>query len=64
MEKKIITQSEFTSLFNEWLKSQTMPDFKETIDRKKWWIGKIIEFDKLTKDEYDVIDQERTDFLL
>lgn len=56
MEKKIITPTEKTTLFNEWLKTQTMPEYKELKERQKWWVNKAIEFDKITAEKYDIID--------
>ena len=56
MNKKIITQSERTAKFNEWLITQSMPPFKNKVDRQKWWIGKVIEYDKLLySDGWDII---------
>ena len=54
MAKKIITQAEQTTRFNEWLTAQKMPHFDEVVDRQRWWVNKVIEFDKLTANEYDV----------
>lgn len=54
MEKKIITQAEQTTRFNEWLRTQEMPEFEEPLDRQRWWVNKVIEFDKITAKEYDV----------
>ena len=64
MEKKIITQTELTNKLNEWLKTQPMPEYETNLERQKWWISKVIEFDKLTKDEYDIVDQEKENLLL
>ena len=54
MEKKVITQAEQTTRFNEWILTQEMPDFEEKIERQRWWVKKVMEFDKLTAQEYDV----------
>ena len=54
MEKKVITPAERTNLFNEWLLTQDMPEYKELIDRQRWWVNKVVEFDKMTADEYVV----------
>lgn len=54
MEKKIITQAEQTTRFNEWLATQEIPEFKEIIERQRWWVKKVMEFDKITAEEYDV----------
>lgn len=54
MEKKTITQAEQTTRFNEWIRTQKMPKFDETIERQRWWVNKVIEFDKMTAKEYDV----------
>jgi len=54
MEKKTITQAEQTTRFNEWIRTQNMPEFDEVIERQRWWVHKVIEFDKITAEEYDV----------
>ena len=54
MEKKTITQAEQTTRFNEWLRTHEMPEFEETIDRQRWWVNKVVEFDKITYQEYEV----------
>ena len=54
MEKKVITPAERTTMFNEWLKTQNMPDFEETVDRQRWWVNKVVEFDRMNTLEYDV----------
>ena len=54
MEKKTITQAEQTTRFNEWIRTQEMPEFDEVIERQRWWVHKVIEFDKITAQEYDV----------
>lgn len=56
MAKKTITQTERTAMFNEWLKTQHMPEYEEVKERQRWWVNKVVEFDKLTAQEYDVID--------
>ena len=53
-KKKVITQAEQTTRFNEWLKTQKMPEFDEVIERQRWWVYKVIEFDKITSQEYNV----------
>lgn len=58
MEKKLITESERTTLFNEWLKTQPMPNFSTIEERKKWWVYKVIEFDKLTHQQFDIIESQ------
>lgn len=57
MEKKTITRAEKTNMFNEWLLTQEMPNFKETVDRRRWWVNKVVEFDKMNTQEYDVCDE-------
>lgn len=57
MEKKMITRAEKTNMFNEWLLTQEMPNFKETVDRRRWWVNKVVEFDKMNTQEYDVCDE-------
>ena len=54
MEKKTITQAEQTTRFNEWILTQEMPNYEEKIERQRWWVKKVMEFDKLTAQEYDV----------
>lgn len=54
MEKKVITPAERSTMFNEWLKTQSMPDFKETVERQRWWVNKVVEFDRMTAQEYDI----------
>ena len=53
--KKVITETEKSTLFNEWLKEQSMPDFKTKEERQRWWVDKVIEFDQLTKDDHDIV---------
>jgi len=55
MAKKIITQAERTKMFNEWLQTQSMPDFDELIERQRWWVNKVIEYDKLLDQDYDIV---------
>lgn len=55
MAKKIITQAERTTLFNEWLVTQSMPDLKTKEDRQRWWINKVIEHDKMISEDYDIV---------
>lgn len=55
MTKKIITQSERTTLFNEWLKDQPMPKLNELVERQRWWVNKVLEHDKLIHQEYDIV---------
>lgn len=54
MEKKIITEAERTTMFNEWLATQPMPELKTLEERQRWWINKVIAFDKSLQD-YDVV---------
>jgi len=54
MEKKVITQAEQTTRFNKWLKTQEMLEYKELEERQRWWVNKVMEFDKMTAKEYDV----------
>ena len=54
MDKKMITRAEKTNMFNEWLLTQEMPNFKETVDRQRWWVNKVVEFDRMNTLEYDV----------
>ena len=54
MEKKVITPSERTTRFNKWLLTQDMPKFEELTDRQRWWVNKVVEFDKITADKYDI----------
>ncbi len=56
MEKKIITQAERTTMFNEWLATQYMPEFNSDEERKRWWIYKVIAFDKMTASEFDIVE--------
>lgn len=53
MEKKVITQTEKTTRFNEWLKTQPMPNFEQKVDRQRWWCNKVVEFDKLIDKDYE-----------
>ncbi len=55
MEKKIITQAERTKMFNEWLSNQPMPELATKEERQRWWINKVIEFDKITSDDFDIV---------
>lgn len=55
MAKKIITQAERTTMFNEWLANQPMPKLETKEDRQRWWVNKVIEHDKLTQEEYDIV---------
>jgi hypothetical protein len=54
-KKPTITQAEKTTRFNEWLKTQPMPKCKEVEDRQRWWVGKVIEFDGLIEEEYNIV---------
>lgn len=54
MEKKLITPTEKTTMFNEWLKTQEMPDYEQQLERQRWWVNKVLEFDKMTAQEYDI----------
>ncbi len=55
MEKKIITQAERTTMFNEWLATQPMPELNSKEDRQRWWVNKVIEHDKMVSSEYDIV---------
>ena len=61
MEKKIITQAQRTTLFNEWLSNQSTPRFESTIDRQRWWVQKCIEHDRIICNEYDIVPDLYTD---
>ncbi len=54
MEKRTITQAEQTIRFNEWLQTQPIPKLETKEERQRWWVNKVIEFDKITAEEYDV----------
>ena len=55
MEKKIISEAERTTMFNQWLATQEMPAYNSLKERQQWWIRKVIEFDKSFLKDYDVI---------
>ena len=55
MGKKIITQAERTTLFNEWLQTQPMPEFKAKEERQRWWVNKVIEHDKMVSETFDIV---------
>ena len=53
---EIITQAERTRRFNEWLRTQTMPEFEELVERQRWWVHRVVEFDKiLTAQDIDIV---------
>jgi len=53
--KKVITQAERTTLFNKWLATQPMPEYKTLEERQRWWVNKVIEHDKMVSQEYDIV---------
>ena len=55
MGKKIITQAERSTLFNQWLNQQSMPQFKNDVERQKWWAVKCVEHDRIINQEYDIL---------
>lgn len=56
MTQKILTEAERTTKFNEWLSTQPIPKHKNIEERQRWWVNKVIEFDKmLDKDGWNIV---------
>ena len=54
---KIMTLTEKTTRFNEWLATQPLPEFETKIERQKWWTSKVIEFDQIiNSEEWIIVD--------